>query len=274
VIHSTGKERDAETGLDYFGARYYSGAQGRFTSPDTPFADQNVGNPQSWNLYAYVSNNPLKFTDPSGQQKELVTGPAKDLANAGIGICNLIQKMSQMSRKNYSNDPFGVPYFEPYKLNADEEAAAFVFNVATIWMAWEKDAIYLPAAIEKLLMPFQNKYIKFKNRTTMMDPNLIRFSQDSCKAIFSDTKYGSIEDLVKALENSEIDIKNFKPIRLAERDGIKISIDNRRLEAFRQAKAKIPVRMATDAEIDEALRMDKFSAGEHGTTTIRIRGKR
>ncbi len=57
----TGKERDAETGLDYFGARYYSGAQGRFTSPDKPFADQHVENPQTWNLYAYGRNNPLFY---------------------------------------------------------------------------------------------------------------------------------------------------------------------------------------------------------------------
>jgi RHS repeat-associated protein len=47
----TGKERDAETGLDSFGARYYSGAQGRFTSPDEPFIDQDESDPQSWNLY-------------------------------------------------------------------------------------------------------------------------------------------------------------------------------------------------------------------------------
>jgi len=53
-------------GLDFFGARYFSGAQGRFTSPDKPFADQHPGDPQSWNLYSYVRNNPLKFTDPNG----------------------------------------------------------------------------------------------------------------------------------------------------------------------------------------------------------------
>ena len=63
----TGKERDAETGLDYFGARYMSAAQGRFTSPDKPFADQHLEDPQSWNLYAYGRNNPLFFVDPSGQ---------------------------------------------------------------------------------------------------------------------------------------------------------------------------------------------------------------
>ena len=69
----TGKERDGETqssampsGLDYFGARYFSGAMGRFTSPDQPLVDQDPANPQSWNLYAYGRNNPLINIDPSG----------------------------------------------------------------------------------------------------------------------------------------------------------------------------------------------------------------
>ncbi len=62
----TGKERDAETSLDFFEARYFSGAQGRFTSPDGPFADQSADDPQSWNLYSYGRNNPLTFIDPTG----------------------------------------------------------------------------------------------------------------------------------------------------------------------------------------------------------------
>ena len=62
----TSKERDAETGLDYFGARYYSGAQGRFTSPDVPLLDQRPDDPQSWNIYSYVRNNPLVLIDPTG----------------------------------------------------------------------------------------------------------------------------------------------------------------------------------------------------------------
>jgi RHS repeat-associated protein len=65
-IKFTGKERDAESGLDFFGARYMSSAQGRFTSPDAPFADQHLENPQSWNLYAYTLNNPLRFIDDTG----------------------------------------------------------------------------------------------------------------------------------------------------------------------------------------------------------------
>ena len=75
---STGKERDSETGLDYFGARYFSGAQGRFTSPDPQFFQKEMlGDPQRFNLYAYARNNPLKFIDPSGEAIELSTDPAE-----------------------------------------------------------------------------------------------------------------------------------------------------------------------------------------------------
>src|SRR6266699_3177854 len=67
----TGKERDSESGLDNFGARYNSSQYGRFMTPDwsarptpVPFAD--LANPQSLNLYSYVANNPLNLTDPTG----------------------------------------------------------------------------------------------------------------------------------------------------------------------------------------------------------------
>lgn len=63
----TGKERDTESDLDYFGARYYGSALGRFLSPDEPFADQDEEIPQSWNLYTYVRNNPLNHVDLSGR---------------------------------------------------------------------------------------------------------------------------------------------------------------------------------------------------------------
>lgn len=68
----TGVERDAETGLDFFGARYFSGAQGRFTSPDPTFMTrQRISDPQQWNLYAYTHNNPLKYVDPDGRELKL-----------------------------------------------------------------------------------------------------------------------------------------------------------------------------------------------------------
>jgi RHS repeat-associated protein len=63
----TSKERDTESGLDYFLARYYSGAQGRFTSVDPLLASAEGALPQSWNRYVYVLNNPLRLVDPDGQ---------------------------------------------------------------------------------------------------------------------------------------------------------------------------------------------------------------
>jgi RHS repeat-associated protein len=67
--HFTGKERDTESGNDYFGARYYASSMGRFMSPDPSqlyFADPT--NPQSLNLYSYVLNNPLVNVDPDGRE--------------------------------------------------------------------------------------------------------------------------------------------------------------------------------------------------------------
>ena len=60
------KERDNETALDYFSARFYASLQGRFTSADPLIASGRASMPQSWNRYAYVLNNPLNLIDPSG----------------------------------------------------------------------------------------------------------------------------------------------------------------------------------------------------------------
>jgi len=67
----TGKERDSESGLDEFGARYYASPFGRFMTPDwaakptaVPYA--SFGNPQSLNLYSYVNNNPTTIRDADG----------------------------------------------------------------------------------------------------------------------------------------------------------------------------------------------------------------
>src|SRR5207302_9907029 len=62
----TGYEADAETGLNFAQARYQSSSQGRFTSPD-PFAGSaTIADPQTFNRYAYVGNNPVNRNDPSG----------------------------------------------------------------------------------------------------------------------------------------------------------------------------------------------------------------
>jgi RHS repeat-associated protein len=63
----SGKERDTESGIDYFGARYYGNSMGRFLTPDpTGLSAVNRNSPQSWNLYTYALNNPLALVDPNG----------------------------------------------------------------------------------------------------------------------------------------------------------------------------------------------------------------
>jgi RHS repeat-associated protein len=67
----TGKERDAESGLDYFGIRHNASSLGRFMSPDSIANDWELSNPQTWSRYAYARNNPLVFVDPDGAAVEL-----------------------------------------------------------------------------------------------------------------------------------------------------------------------------------------------------------
>ncbi|HQO21341.1 MAG TPA: RHS repeat-associated core domain-containing protein [Acidobacteriota bacterium] len=66
----TNQERDYTTGLDYFHARYYSSAMGRFMGADSIAGTPEY--PQSWNLYGYVRNNPLNATDPTGMLEQIL----------------------------------------------------------------------------------------------------------------------------------------------------------------------------------------------------------
>jgi RHS repeat-associated protein len=68
----TGKERDSESGNDYFGLRYFGAPTGRFMSPDSIANDWELANPQTWNRYVYARNNPLIYIDPDGASVELI----------------------------------------------------------------------------------------------------------------------------------------------------------------------------------------------------------
>ena len=106
-----------------------------------------------------------------------------------------------------------------------------------------------------------------------LDPMSIRFSQDSIRPGFRSPEFGTIDDLVEGLRTGRVKSGDVEPIRLVEREGNLITIDNRRLQAFREAGLDVPTRMATPAEIEQAIRQGKFSAGPLGTDTIRIRGR-
>ena len=64
----TGQERDFETGQDYFRARYYRADLGRFTTVDPLMTiEEDLVDPQRWNRYVYVQDNPLRYVDPDGR---------------------------------------------------------------------------------------------------------------------------------------------------------------------------------------------------------------
>lgn len=122
-LQFTGKERDGNTGLDYFGAKYFSAAQGRFTSPDEfvggpyevggsrpsqpgplPYAD--ITNSQSLNKYAYALNNPLRYVDPDGHEVVL-SGEANDREEAKRRILANASKKGEAALFNTVTDKSG-----------------------------------------------------------------------------------------------------------------------------------------------------------------------
>jgi RHS repeat-associated protein len=104
-LHFTGKERDSESGNDYFGARYYnSNIAGRWLTPDwsskvEPVPYAKLDNPQTLNLYAYVGNNPLSLAGADGHGEDSgveqwysctdqTTSCGANLSSPGFGVLN------------------------------------------------------------------------------------------------------------------------------------------------------------------------------------------
>ena len=144
----TGKERDTETGLDYFGARYMSSAQGRFTSPDLPFIDQHPDDPQSWNLYSYVRNNPLRYTDPTGRCLrpgetvssclDYLIGGAKAIGNIPSDVANLPNRASNVliaPLTDYRFPDLVSPTFQPSNRDQADGMEAMQISMAASGIA-------------------------------------------------------------------------------------------------------------------------------------------
>ena len=96
-VHYTGKEHDDDTGLTYFGARYYDPDIGRFMGMDpAQFTESNV---HSFNKYAYGNNNPYVYIDPDGEASLWVT-----VAFVAIGVAFLVYKGKQATERMAENN--------------------------------------------------------------------------------------------------------------------------------------------------------------------------
>jgi RHS repeat-associated protein len=132
----TSKERDIETGLDYFLARYYSATQGRFTSADPIFISRRrLLDPQAINLYAYVRNNPLAYFDPNGEEFKGTDGKRVDIEevdgqlvirgkNATKDLIRLVSLINQ------SGSSTALGQFN--KLNASKTMVNLVIDTTTV----------------------------------------------------------------------------------------------------------------------------------------------
>jgi RHS repeat-associated protein len=113
----TGKERDVETGYDYFGARYYDSRIGRWLQVD-PLADKYPG----WSPYNYTLNNPLKFIDPDGNYVK------NKIRNTYVYTQWTVQgAINQLSRENI---PFIGNLFYLDRLIRNDKSFSTSFNEA------------------------------------------------------------------------------------------------------------------------------------------------
>jgi len=109
----TGKERDAESGLDYFGARFLNSSMGRWMSPDwgerpmtIPYA--HIDDPQTLNLYSYVRNNPITGIDADGHQfvgtdgKKVVVTETNGKINVSKNASKDLKRMTKLVSKSGS----------------------------------------------------------------------------------------------------------------------------------------------------------------------------
>ncbi len=184
----TGYERDDETGLDFAQNRTFSSVVGRFTSPDNFLNDTTQTDPASWNLYVYVRNNPLNFTDPTGE-----------LIMAGKNLSDKDRK-ALLERLNYtygcancvSIDKNGYLQVDTSSLSADVQKATQYIT----------DAINAKASdfFAAILIKNGNSHIAFGSAGQGTDPktgkvyNVIALDFDDYKNLEGD------EELKKAFE--------------------------------------------------------------------------
>lgn len=136
----TGKERDYESGLDNFDARYLGSSLGRFSSPDAPFADQAQTEPQSWNLYGYVRNNPLNNTDPTGNNCiSTPDQPAYHDDNQGGQTCAVVNAYNAPDNRDRVASAVVTP-------SHDDQIKMFAEDIGNIGTAELKQDVLLMAA--------------------------------------------------------------------------------------------------------------------------------
>jgi len=119
----TGQERDASTGYDYMHARYYGASLGRFMKPDPEMKSTRPEEPQSWNRYSYVENNPIAFVDPTGEVIRFSGDFAKE------ELYTMIQNLNEFTGNQYAVNDKNELVLVKEGENASKTATDFFNNL-------------------------------------------------------------------------------------------------------------------------------------------------
>ncbi len=285
-----GQRWESSIGLYQMGDRWYDPALGRFISPD-PIVP-NSQDPQSWNRYSYVLNNPVKYTDPTGHMACLednfcfrrangndlvVRGGSYFVNPVEIGLANYYLSGGDTVHLN------AVPAYNPlplaYSKAGVEVALGYRENRpgipdiasgvgAAVIVGKDDDILPAESVPGGERLGYTQTARDAATGAVAIDPYKVRFSQSSINYSFRDG--GNIDDLAEGLRSGRIRPEDVPPIRLVERNGKLYTLDNRRLEAFRRAGVNVPYRMATSEEI--AAEGWKFTTRNEGIS-IRVRGR-
>ena len=131
----TGKERDQESGNDYFGARYYASSMGRWLSPDwsakvMPVPYAKLDDPQSLNLYAYAGNNPLSRVDRDGHAD--VLAQCKGKYPCSVTVDDTVSHYSKDQKTGKQVLDYTVKISTTFNLTADSKGNVTVATSASV----------------------------------------------------------------------------------------------------------------------------------------------
>ncbi|MBI2011789.1 hypothetical protein HYS91_03400 [Candidatus Daviesbacteria bacterium] len=220
----TGQEKDLETGLNYYNARYYNSHIRRFTQPDDII--QNIYDPQSLNRYSYVNNNPIKYTDPSGHILGLVLRLATFIARAAPFV-SLANKVMANPNTQKTIQSINKVQSKPVVINIENNSGKTVNNSALdkVISNVGNAAAQVPKVTNQKLNNYVDQFYKGVSNPNRIGSgttaDAIRFENNTGLEVFGSRHIQKGEDLIRGINKwlnanpnaSEEDIKIAKTIK-------------------------------------------------------------
>ncbi len=268
----TGKPYSSSIGLYYDLHRWYDPSIGRFISPDPKHG--HLSNPQSLNLYIYVVDRPTSLTDPTGA----AWCPGGDTCEGGYNLLN-DQPYSQEQidsiqdphiREMCADNPLfcrGMGYIQDDQSGGSLPTTGDTSSPGGPGSGSAGSGE--PASTTVTVQQGETPSIQVDTNIETIDPQTIRFTQDSVSRRFSDGRY--LVDTANDLRTGRLSSEDIPSIRVVDFEGKLYSLDNRRLVAFQMAGVDVPVERVPFAGQYESEFWDKYSPIWDGLRII-IRG--